>query len=53
MPDILTKYYSAALLVLQFVCVIVSLNVTNSGDTSAIIITLIVCGLNLYLVMLC
>lgn len=50
MPDVLTKWYALFLFTLQCTCIFVSVNITNSKDTTAIFITLVVCGLNMLLV---
>jgi hypothetical protein len=49
MPDVLTKWFALFLFLLQVTCIFVSMNLTNSNDTTAIFITLMVCGLNLLL----
>lgn len=49
MPDVLTKWFSLFLFLLQVTCIFVSMNITNANDTTAIFITLMVCGLNLLL----
>jgi len=50
-PDFLTRWWSVFLFFLQGLCMFVSVNFTNSGDTTAIFVTMVVCGLNLLLVM--
>ena len=49
MPDVLTKWFSLFLFLTQVTCIFVSMNITNANDTTAIFITLLVCGLNLLL----
>lgn len=50
MPDIITKYLAAVLLILQVVCIAVSVNFTNKTNASYLLTTLIVCSLNVFLV---
>jgi hypothetical protein len=52
-PDVLTRWYAAAIFILQFVCILVSCNVTNKNDTTLIFVTILVCGLNIFLVSHC
>lgn len=49
-PDVLTRWYAAGIFVLQFICILVSCNVTNKNDTTLIFVTILVCGLNIFLV---
>jgi hypothetical protein len=51
-PDVLTRWYAAGIFVLQFICILVSCNVTNKNDTTLIFVTILVCGLNIFLVSL-
>ena len=48
-PDYVTRYYAAMLLVLNFACIIISLNITNAKDFNFTLTTIIVCGLNIFL----
>lgn len=50
MPDVLTKWLAASLFLLQLVCIFVSFAFINYTDSYYIITTMIVCGLNLFLV---
>lgn len=43
------QWLAAGLLLLQFVCIAYSLGVVNYGNTPFILITIIVCGLNVSL----
>lgn len=49
-PDVLTRWYAAGIFILQFVCILVSSNVTNKNNTTLIFVTILVCGLNIFLV---
>lgn len=49
-PDVLTRWYAVTVFLLQFVCIMVSCNVVNNKDTTLIFVTMIVCGLNIFLV---
>lgn len=49
-PDVLTRWYAASIFILQFVCILVSCNVTNKNDTTLVFVTILVCGLNIFLV---
>jgi hypothetical protein len=49
-PDVLTRWYAAGIFLLQFICILVSCNVTNKDDTTLIFVTILVCGLNIFLV---
>lgn len=49
-PDVLTRWYAAGIFILQFVCILISCNVTNKNDTTLIFVSILVCGLNIFLV---
>mmetsp|Transcript_9641 Transcript_9641/g.14517 ORF Transcript_9641/g.14517 Transcript_9641/m.14517 type:complete len:1159 (+) Transcript_9641:48-3524(+) len=49
-PDVLTRWYAVGIFILQFVCIMVSCNITNVNNTTGIFVSLVVCGLNIFLV---
>lgn len=49
-PDVLTRWFAVGVFLLQFVCILVSCNAVNSDDTTLIFVTMLVCGLNIFLV---
>ena len=49
-PEVVTKIYVVFVLFLQVGCVGTSLYITNHHNISAIVLTVIVCGLNIFLV---
>jgi hypothetical protein len=51
-PDVLTRWYAVSVFFLQFVCIMVSCNVVNNDNTTLIFVTMLVCGLNIFLVSL-
>jgi len=50
MPDVLTTYMATFLFTLQLVCIFVSVAVTNASKPSYIFTTIVVCGVNTFLV---
>lgn len=49
-PDVLTRWFAVAVFSLQFICILVSCNFVNNDDTTLIFVTMLVCGLNIFLV---
>jgi len=51
MPDVLTKYFAGSLFILQIVAMVTSVAVINANNSYFLLISIIVCGLNTFLVM--
>ena len=50
MPDFVTTYLAVSLYLYQIFCIIVSITFTNNTSAAYILTTIIVCGLNIFLV---